>query len=64
MSKKSAMCSGQARLTGYCMLSIIHFMAFPNTITGEGPIVETAEETSEQIIAGTRRVWQEGWAQV
>jgi sugar phosphate isomerase/epimerase len=27
----------------YCTLSIVHFMAFPNTITGEGPIVETVE---------------------
>ena len=28
----------------YCTLSIVHFMAFPNTITGEGPIVETVEQ--------------------
>ncbi len=28
----------------YCTLSIVHFMAFPDTITGEGPIVETVEK--------------------
>jgi hypothetical protein len=37
--------------------------------TGERPWIgfevkpQSAEETSEQVIAGTKRVWQEAWAQ-
>lgn len=31
----------------YCTLSIVHFMAFPSTIGGEGPIVETLSQIAE-----------------
>jgi len=31
----------------YCTLSIVHFMAFPNTIQGEGPIIETVRQIAE-----------------
>jgi sugar phosphate isomerase/epimerase len=31
----------------YCTLSIVHFMAYPNTIGGEGPIVETITKIAE-----------------
>jgi sugar phosphate isomerase/epimerase len=31
----------------YCTVSIVHFMAFPNTIGGEGPIVETVTKIAE-----------------
>lgn len=31
----------------YCTVSIVHFMAFPNTIGGEGPIVETITKIAE-----------------
>jgi len=31
----------------YCTLSIVHFMAYPNTIKGEGPILETITKIAE-----------------
>lgn len=31
----------------FCTLSIVHFMAYPNTIGGEGPIVETMTKIAE-----------------
>jgi sugar phosphate isomerase/epimerase len=31
----------------YCTVSIVHFMAYPNTIRGEGPIVETITKIAE-----------------
>ena len=27
--------------SNFCTLSIVHFMAFPETMRGEGPVVET-----------------------
>ena len=32
---------------GICTLSIVHFMAYPETIKGEGPIVETVTKIAE-----------------
>ena len=55
----------------YCTMSIVHFMAFPQCIGGEGPIVETVSKIAEdpfftgieigwikdpQVRAATRRV--------
>lgn len=31
----------------YCTVSIVHFMAYPDTIGGEGPIVETVSKIAE-----------------
>lgn len=31
----------------FCTLSIVHFMAYPETISGEGPIVETVSKIAE-----------------
>ncbi|MFV2045000.1 MAG: sugar phosphate isomerase/epimerase, partial [Anaerolineales bacterium] len=31
----------------FCTVSIVHFMAYPNTIGGEGPIVETITKIAE-----------------
>jgi sugar phosphate isomerase/epimerase len=31
----------------YCTVSIVHFMAYPNTISGEGPILETVTKIAE-----------------
>lgn len=31
----------------YCTLSIVHFMAYPNTITGEGQIAESVEKIAQ-----------------
>ena len=28
----------------YCTMSIVHFMAYPDAITGEGPIAESGEQ--------------------
>lgn len=33
--------------THYCKLSIVHFMAFPETIRGDGPIAETVAKIAE-----------------
>jgi sugar phosphate isomerase/epimerase len=33
--------------SNFCTLSIVHFMAFPETIGGEGPIVETVSKIAE-----------------
>ena len=31
--------------SNYCTMSIVHFMAFPETIWGDGPVVETVTST-------------------
>jgi sugar phosphate isomerase/epimerase len=42
----------------YCTMSIVHFMAFPNTIGGEGPIVETLTKIAEDPFFGAVEI---GW---
>ena len=42
----------------YCTVSIVHFMAFPNTISGEGPIVETITRIAEDPFFGGIEI---GW---
>ena len=36
----------------YCTMSIVHFMAFPKTITGEGPIAESVSRIAEDPFFG------------
>ncbi len=43
---------------GYCTMSIVHFMAFPTTIGGEGPIVETVSKIAEDPFFGAIEI---GW---
>ncbi len=38
--------------SNYCRMSIVHFMAFPNTMAGEGPIVETLRKIAEDPFFG------------
>lgn len=42
----------------YCTMSIVHFMAFPETIRGEGPIVETVTKIAEDPFFGAIEI---GW---
>jgi sugar phosphate isomerase/epimerase len=42
----------------YCTMSIVHFMAFPNTISGEGPIVETVSKIAADPFFGAIEI---GW---
>jgi sugar phosphate isomerase/epimerase len=42
----------------FCTMSIVHFMAFPNTIGGEGPIVETVSKIAEDPFFGAIEI---GW---
>ena len=42
----------------YCTMSIVHFMAFPNTIGGEGPIVETVSKIAADPFFGAIEI---GW---
>ncbi|MGQ9786809.1 MAG: sugar phosphate isomerase/epimerase family protein, partial [Anaerolineae bacterium] len=42
----------------YCTMSIVHFMAFPQTIGGEGPIVETVSKIAEDPFFGAIEI---GW---
>jgi sugar phosphate isomerase/epimerase len=42
----------------YCTLSIVHFMAFPTTITGEGPIIETVSQIAADPFFGGIEI---GW---
>jgi sugar phosphate isomerase/epimerase len=37
----------QKHWNDFCTLSIVHFMAYPNTISGEGPIAETVGKIAE-----------------
>ena len=47
-----------AHWSNYCTLSIVHFMAYPETIRGEGPIVETVSKIAEDPFFGAIEV---GW---
>ena len=42
----------------FCTMSIVHFMAFPNTMGGEGPIVETVSKIAEDPFFGAIEI---GW---
>ncbi len=42
----------------YCTMSIVHFMAFPQTIGGEGPIAETVAKIAEDPFFGGIEI---GW---
>jgi sugar phosphate isomerase/epimerase len=42
----------------YCTMSIVHFMAFPNTIGGEGPILETVSKIAADPFFGAIEI---GW---
>jgi sugar phosphate isomerase/epimerase len=44
--------------THFCKMSIVHFMAFPQTIRGEGPIVETVTQLAEDDFFGAVEI---GW---
>ena len=36
----------------YCTMSIVHFMAYPATITGDGPIAATVSKIAEDAFFG------------
>lgn len=38
--------------TNYCLMSIVHFMAFPETAFGDGPMVETMTKIAEDAFFG------------
>ena len=42
----------------FCTMSIVHFMAFPQTMGGEGPIVETVSKIAEDSFFGAVEI---GW---
>jgi sugar phosphate isomerase/epimerase len=42
----------------YCTMSIVHFMAYPETIRGEGPILETVAKIAEDPFFGAIEL---GW---
>jgi sugar phosphate isomerase/epimerase len=44
--------------SNFCTLSIVHFMAFPETIRGEGPLVETVTKIAEDPFFGGIEI---GW---
>lgn len=44
--------------TNYCTMSIVHFMAYPETIRGEGPILETVTKIAEDPFFGAVEL---GW---
>ena len=44
--------------SNYCTLSIVHFMAYPETMRGEGPIVETVTRIAEDPFFGAIEI---GW---
>jgi len=44
--------------SNFCTLSIVHFMAFPECISGEGPIVETVSKIAEDSFFGGIEI---GW---
>lgn len=44
--------------SNYCTMSIVHFMAYPETIRGEGPILETVTEIAEDPFFGAIEM---GW---
>lgn len=44
--------------SNYCTMSIVHFMAFPETIGGDGPVVETVMKLAEDPFFGAIEI---GW---
>src|SRR3990172_4455145 len=44
--------------SNYCPLSIVHFMAFPETMRGDGPIAETVTKIAEDPFFGAIEI---GW---
>jgi len=44
--------------SNYCTLSIVHFMAFPETMRGDGPIAETVMKIAEDPFFGAVEI---GW---
>src|SRR4030065_205985 len=38
--------------SNYCTMSIVHFMAFPKTISGEGPIADSVSKIAEDPFFG------------
>jgi sugar phosphate isomerase/epimerase len=44
--------------SNYCTLSIVHFMAFPETMRGDGPIAETVTKIAEDTFFGGIEI---GW---
>jgi sugar phosphate isomerase/epimerase len=44
--------------TNYCTMSIVHFMAFPETIWGDGPVLETVTKLAEDPFFGAIEI---GW---
>ncbi len=44
--------------TNFCTMSIVHFMAFPSTFSGEGPMIETVKKIAEDPFFGAIEV---GW---
>jgi len=42
----------------YCTMSIVHFMAYPETIKGDGPVVETLTKIAEDAFFGAVEI---GW---
>ena len=44
--------------SNYCTMSIVHFMAFPETIWGDGPVVETVTTLAEDPFFGAIEI---GW---
>lgn len=44
--------------SNYCTMSIVHFMAFPETMKGEGPVVETVRQIAEDPFFGAIEI---GW---
>ena len=44
--------------SNYCTMSIVHFMAFPETVWGDGPVVETVTKLAEDPFFGAIEI---GW---
>src|SRR4030065_334379 len=40
----------------YCTMSIVHFMAFPKTISGEGPIADSVAKIAEDPFFGAGEI--------
>jgi hypothetical protein len=44
--------------SAYLTLSVVHFMAYPETMKGEGPIAETVEKVaSDEFFTGIEIGW-------
>lgn len=44
--------------TNYCTMSIVHFMAFPETLWGDGPVLDTVTKLAEDPFFGAIEI---GW---